>query len=213
MDSVRPLYLMLSRTETSMGKIIRFFTGYHYNHVSLTLDPTFCRWVSFARYRRGVPLAGGFVVESPERLLSSGSISVRIFRLDIPVEKYRKLKLLFAQAGQSHSVLLYNSFGALVTPVGLHFPVKGAYTCLEFAEAILQESYGTISNLDRHHRADLIFEGDLQDLVFDSGSRSDSFFCHRGIIGGTLDTTWHFARLFGRLVYRRHPDPVTTALL
>ena len=55
------LYIMLSRTDTGMGRLIRFFTRYDYNHVSLSLDPRLHSWVSFARYAVDVPLAGGFV--------------------------------------------------------------------------------------------------------------------------------------------------------
>ena len=61
MDHTPALYVMLTQTGTWMGKLICLFTHYEFNHVSVSLDPTFRNWVSFARYVRGVPLAGGFV--------------------------------------------------------------------------------------------------------------------------------------------------------
>ncbi|MBR3973468.1 MAG: hypothetical protein IKJ99_05920 [Oscillospiraceae bacterium] len=213
MEATRPLFLMLSRTGTGIGKTIRLFTRYDYNHVSLSLDPHFRRWVSFARYAQGVPLAGGFVNESPERYFSSGGpIQVKIFRIDIPLERYRKLKVLFSQAGQNECGLIYNTLSALVTPFGLQVPIAGAYTCLEFADTILEESHGSIRALDICHQGQLIYEGDLRDLVSDTGIRNDRFFRHRGFLKGSLDTTWHFARLLGRMPLRHGSDYLSAVL-
>ena len=212
MERAKPLYLVLSRTETRMGKTIRLVTRYGYNHVSLSLDPQFRHWVSFARYAQGVPLAGGFVSESPERYLSSGgNVQVRIFRIAVPASRYRKLEALFASAGRPDSGLIYNTFGALATPVGLHFTVAGAYTCLEFADAVLGGSHRSIRSLDKELRKCLIYEGPLQGLVTDSGIRSGPYFVRRGPWGGTVDTTVHFARLCGRVLFG-HFDPVAAAL-
>ena len=213
MEATRPLFLMLSRTGTGIGKIIRLFTRYDYNHVSLSLDPDFRRWVSFARYAQGVPLAGGFVSETPERYFSAGGpIPVRIFRIDVPLDRYRKLKVLFSQAGQQDSGLIYNTLSALATPIGLHVPISGAYTCLEFADLVLDESHRSIRSLDRSYREHLIFEGDLRDLVADTGFRNDRFFCRRGFLKGSLDTTRHFTRLLGRMTCRHKPDMLSAVL-
>ena len=213
MEATRPLFLMLSRTGTGIGKTIRIFTRYDYNHVSLSLDPNFRRWVSFARYAQGVPLAGGFVAETPERYFSAGGpIQVRIFRIDIPLDRYRKLKVLFSQAGQRDCGLIYNTLGALATPIGLQVPISGAYTCLEFADTVLNESHGSIRSLDFCHRSQLIYEGDLRDLVPDTGIRNDRFFRRRGFLKGSLDTTWHFARLLGRMTHRHRPDILSAVL-
>lgn len=213
MERTRPLFLMLSRTGTGIGKTIRIFTRYDYNHVSLSLDPSFRRWVSFARYAQGVPLAGGFVAESPERYFSAGGpIQVKIFRIDIPLDRYRKLKALFSQAGQHDCGLIYNTFGALITPIGLHVPISGAYTCLEFADTVLEESHCSIRSLDTCHQSQLIYEGDLRNLVPDTGIRNDRFFRRRGFLKGSLDTTWHFARLLSRLTHRHRPDILTSVL-
>ena len=95
------LYLMISRTPTKMGKFIRIFTRFSYNHVSLSLDPTLQHWVSFARYVQQVPLAGGFVQENAPRFSAmAGSIPVRIYRVELSESHYRGLLTLFAKAGK-----------------------------------------------------------------------------------------------------------------
>lgn len=213
MESTRQLYVMLSRTDTYMGKLIRLATHYNYNHVSLSLDPDFRRWVSFARYVKGVPLAGGFVEESPERFYACGdSVPVKIFRIEISQERYEHLLSLFAQAGRMDTGLIYNTPGAVLSGVGIHYSVSGAGTCLEFANAALEESHLAIRDLDRLHQNDLIFEGELAELVADSGIREGSFFTVRGFWGGAKDTAWHFARL-GRRILLGHKYASLSAAL
>ncbi len=212
-SQTKELYLMISHTSTGMGRIIRFFTHYGFNHVSLSLDPQLCRWVSFARYVQGVPLAGGFVEESPERFLSGcQSVPVKIYRFEIPLARYRELRRLFSRAGDRNTGLIYNTFGALLTPLGIHFGISGAYTCLEFAGKVLDEPHRSIRSLEETYRDHLIFEGRLEDLISDSGLRQGDYFTSRGPWGGTVDTTRHFTRLCRRLVHRKRPDLVTTAL-
>ena len=41
MAETKSLYVMISRTDTGVGKLIRRLSRYPYNHVSLSLDPTF----------------------------------------------------------------------------------------------------------------------------------------------------------------------------
>lgn len=206
----KPLYLMLSRTGTGMGSIIRLFTRNEYNHVSLSLDPELRRFVSFARYVKGVPLAGGFVEEPVERLLSDpGPLPVRIFRMDIPEEKAAQLENLFTLAGQRSTGLIYNTISALLTPMGLHLGVPGAYTCLEFASAVLDKRFRTLKALERYLEPMEILCGDLRNLIDDTGNREDDYFRRRGFWGGTRDTTTHFLRLFCRTIrLTRCPDPI-----
>lgn len=213
MEGTQYLYLMLSRTGTGIGRAIRLFTNYEYNHVSLSLDPEFRQWVSFARYRQDVPLAGGFVEETPERFFSSGSpVQVKIFRVEVSPLRAEALRALFARAGHPESGLIYNTFSPLANLLGTQVHIPGAYTCLEFADAVLEESHISLRALEACHRPQLIYEGPLQELVGDSGSREGSYFVQRGFWGGTVDTSLHFARLMRRLFFGSFPDPISAAL-
>lgn len=206
----KPLYLMLSRTGTGMGSVIRLFTRYEYNHVSLSLDPELRQFVSFARYVENVPLAGGFVEEPVERLLSvPGPLPVRVFRIDISEEKARRLEKLFALAGRRDTGLIYNTASALLTPLGLRLAVPGAYTCLEFASAVLERRFRSLKALEQYLAPREILRGDLREISADSGRREGDYFRRRSFWGGTWDTGAHFARLAGRTLRLTHcPDPI-----
>ena len=210
MSKNRALYLMLSQTPTKMGSFIRFFTHYNYNHVSLSLDPALQHWVSFARYVQHVPLAGGFVKENAPRFSAmTGSIPVRIYRVELSESHYQGLLTLFAKAGNRSCGLIYNTLGALTTAIGIHFPLPGAYTCLEFAEAILGKRFRSIRELDETMQNRLIYQGDLKELLYEE-QPDDSYFTHRGFRGGTWDTAVHFTRLANRLIHRSsYRDPMT----
>lgn len=199
MEQQTDLYVMLSRTSTDIGRVIRLFSHDVYNHVSLSLDPSFRHWVSFARYVQGVPLAGGFVNESAARFFAmEGPVPVKIYRVPLTAERSQQLHGLFAKAGMQRNGLIYNTFGLLATAIGLEFHVPGAYTCLDFASAVLEQDYKRLSALEEDMAPHLIYAGDFKVLLSDDGSRSDAYFDHRGFRRGTLDTAGHF----GRLVYR-----------
>ena len=204
------LYIMLSRTGTGMGKVIRAFTRNEYNHVSLTLDSSFRRFVSFARYRQDVALAGGFVAETAQRFLCSGqSVPIRLYRVEISPERYIQLQNIF-DAAEDHHGLIYNSLGALLSTWGIRFYIPGAYTCLEFAAEILDAPVRTLQELKRYLSLYEIFQGNLEELVQDNGDRSEDYFTRRGFWGGTVDTVRHFTRLAGRLFHisKYHGPPV-----
>lgn len=213
MRKPRYLYVMLSHTNTGIGKAIRYWTGFDYNHVSLSLDPTFSRWVSFARYAKNVPLAGGFVEENADRFLADGTdLPIRIFRLDISENHYRILNKVFSEAGKTDCGLIYNSFGAIAASLGGSFPVAGAYTCLEFANAVLGEEHSSIEELNDHLMSHLIFEGQLQDLVTPAGSRESDYFLRRSLTTATMETLLHFSRLLRNTVYPNQPDLFSSRL-
>lgn len=210
MDHTPALYVMLTQTGTGMGKLIRLLTHYEFNHVSVSLDPTFRNWVSFARYVRGVPLAGGFVKETPQRLLSAeGPLPVRILRVDLSDELYQEAARLVANAEQQAPLLIYNTLDALATVIGCRFPLPGVYTCLGFAELLLDKQYATIRMLNEDLKDSMVYEGNLKELLGGTTPGDDPYFVKQGILGGTRDTLVHFARLIGRFLHRSsYEDPL-----
>lgn len=209
----RYLYVMLSRTDTGMGRLIRFATGEKYNHASLCLDGKLQHFVTFARYRQDVPLAGGYVTETADRLRSCGkSMPVRIYKIEISHEDADKLADLFQMAGRTS--LVYNSLGALLSRCHIRCRVPGAYTCLEFVGTILGNSYPTISALGEALEEFEIYRGDLFDILEVPTIRDDVFFEKRGFMKGTCDTVMHFKTLLWRILRLEQPiDPIVACKL
>ncbi len=215
MEETKKLYVMISKTHTGIGKAIRKFSRYPYNHVALTLDPSFRNWVSFARYNKDTPLYGGFIKEPVERYLAddlSEAVEVKVFALDIPYDHYQRLSELFSYAGKLDSGMVYNLFDIIAATVGAKIPIANAYTCLGFARAVLHKDYRSIKALDKDLESHLIFEGSLESLACDSGSRDDMYFTKLGFIKGTKKTLKTFAILTFRAVKGNHSDKVQQTL-
>lgn len=204
------LYVMLSRSDTDMGRLIRRFTKGRYNHVSMSLDGSLNTFVSFARYCWDVPLAGGYVTESAARLLASGSpLPVKLYRLELSEEDTLQLTRLFQLAGDRSTGLIYNSLGALLSTWHLPCHLPGTYTCLEFAGAILGQQFLRLQALEAALEPWVVYEGDYRELVSPQASEGDPFFEHRGVLRGVGDTAAHFGRLLLRLLrLQRVYDPI-----
>lgn len=204
------LYVMISRTNTGAGRMIRCFTGSTYNHVSLALDDDLRHFVSFARYAIDVPLAGGFIEEPVERFLYDGKpVPVMVYRLELDPERQERLARLFALAGHRDSGLIYDTLGALLFAGHIHRRLAGAYTCLGFAAAVLGKEYPSFRALQEDLHGHEFYQGDLRDRAPDSGDRTDPFFRRRGFIRGTGDTLVHFVRLVDRMCHAgAFRDPV-----
>lgn len=209
MRQSRTLYVMISRTATQMAKFIRKCSNYPYNHVSITMDPTLRNWYSFARYHQDAPFYSGFIREPVERFFAEGNdASVRIFRLDIPAERARRIEQLFLQAGRPETRLMYNYFDAAASVLGLKIAIAGSYTCLSFACAVLGRQYRRIKDLDTALSPQLFYEGSLNALVPDSGNRSDTFFQPIGLAKGSAKSLRQLATVTVRFIRHRFGDLV-----
>ncbi len=204
------LYVILSRTATGSGKLIRTFTRYYYNHVSLSLHEDLSGIVSFARYCIDTPMYAGYVAEPVERFLYAGTpVPIRVFRVEITEEKAHALANFFSRAGDSGTGLLYNHLAALAAVFRLPCPIPGAYTCLSFVATVLGKKYRSFQELERDLAPYEVFCGDFQQTHQDSGLRTDRYFTRRGLLGRTKDSVLHSLRLLARCTrVRKFDDPI-----
>lgn len=199
MTKTRPLYILVSQTDTGIARLIRAVTHYPYNHVSLTLDPALSDWYSFARYAEDAPFYGGFVHESPARLLGkNGNIQVRIFRVEIPEKSALELERMLPLAGRRDSGLIYNHFDAAASAMGGRVPVPGCHTCLSFACSVLDREFRTIKELCDTLAPWEIYEGPLAELLNGASGLEDAYYSRMGLLRGSCSS----AALLGLLVYR-----------
>lgn len=210
MDSPNKLYIMISKTDTGVGGIIRKVTGFPYNHVSMTLDPSFRRWVSFARFHCDTPLYGGFLAEPAERFLAKGQqIDVHIFALELTPRRFSELEALFSKAGTPDSGYIYNYVELLTLVFGIRFPVQNAYTCLGFANAVMGTEFRNIRELDEKLQPHLFYAGALNDLAPDTGDRSDIYFTRLGLVEGLARSAATMGAMLRRLFPKeKDPTPV-----
>lgn len=213
MGSSKTLYVMISKTDTGIGKLIREISGYPYNHVSLTLDPTFRSFVSFARIYAGIPLHGSFIRESAERFLAKGErIDVKIFAIPLQGKRARALEKLFSLAGTMSDRLTYNHLDLLTSALGLRVHLSGAYTCLGFAQTVLEKKYNSIRELDEDLSSMLYYDGPLNELAPDNGSREDIYFTQTNLFQYITLSVQSMIMLLGCLLPTTSGDAVSAQL-
>ena len=199
---------MISKTDTGIGNLIRKISGYPYNHVSMTLDENFHRWVSFARFHQDTALYGGFIVEPSERFLAKGqTIDIRVFALDLTPGRYAELKQLFSKAGTPDNGYIYNYLELLTLSIGIKCPIRKAYSCLGFSNAVMGTDFRSIRDLDRQLTPHLFYSGTLNDLAPDTGDRSDRYFTRLGLRQGLSRSIKTLGTMFHRIIIKE-PTPV-----
>lgn len=128
------LFIVMSKTNSFFGQIIRFFTRFKYNHVAISLNNDLTPLYSFARYNYNRPLSGGFVEESWLRYLyKNDDVPISVYTIPIDERQYQHIKnLLLHMESNSYR---YDIIGAITRK--RIFDKR--YTCLTFTEKILKE--------------------------------------------------------------------------
>lgn len=134
------LYIVLSRTDTFLAKIIRYITKAKYNHVSLSLDPSLDQMYSFGRRYPRNPLWGGFVKESKNEgfFKRCQETEVTILSLKIDEDTYHDMQIRFQYMSEHKFLYHYNYLGLFFAIFNIHFkPTDRTYFCSEFAKEVL----------------------------------------------------------------------------
>ena len=92
---MKKVYIILTYTGTILSKIIKYYTGNEFSHVSIALDSQLRKMYSFGRLNPYNPFWGGFVHEG----INIGTFKrfsrtkARVYSLEINDEQYEKGKV------------------------------------------------------------------------------------------------------------------------
>lgn len=168
------LFVVVTRTNTVVSRIIRFCTHTQFNHVSLSFDKGLEDLVSFGRLHPWTPIPGGFVHEGRHKgfFLRFQDTECRIYAKKVDqqrVEAFREQLQRFEERRYA-----FNNLGLLTLLAGIPLERKHAYFCSQFCGAMLEESgiYSFSKAVGLLRPADfcemegfyLIFTGLLQDF-------------------------------------------------
>lgn len=136
--SEKNIYLIISKTNTRFGRLIRKFGKIQYNHASIALDNELSEIYSFARQRHSLVLSGKLVRENISRftLNIATTVDVTIFEVSVTEEQYAEVKKLIYDIYNDREYL-YNLFSVLTYPLTKGLSVYKAFTCNEFAMYVL----------------------------------------------------------------------------
>ena len=202
------IYVILTKTSTKIGKLIRLITHYDYNHVSFSLDKDLKEIYSFARYYKNAPLVGGFVVESILRY-DSNSTKIKIFKIPISNKTYADIKKYIYLMKIYKNEFLYNTFAAISFIFKFNINIKYSYTCIGFVEHIFKKfdiipidkkDFSSIIALDKKLSNYRIFEGTYNDLNINNDWGIDLYTLKKNVFVIFFSTVCQFTRLIYRLI-------------
>ena len=135
------IYLVLSQTKSLLSQAIKVVTGAEFNHVSLALSSDLEPMWSFGRRHPYNPFWGGFVLESIHHgtFQRFPQTTCTVLSLDIPEEKYDKIRLLLEEMNRNKYRYGYNLIGLCFAAFGVCRPSNEKYYCSEFVKAIFLE--------------------------------------------------------------------------
>lgn len=197
------LYVILASTPYRIGRIIRRFTGEKYNHVAVSLDESLTPMYGFARRYYRTPLYGGFVKESLSRYRVHGQVTdIKICRLPVTDEQYRRLRDLFAQMYAQKEHYLYNHFSVVTACFGRLAPAKDAYICVEFGVHILQQigidvdpkKYYSVGAVEQLLKEYVVYTGPIPEGAYD-----DNYYAKKPVSHPFLTTVRDIFALIPRL--------------
>ena len=211
------IYVILTRTHTRIGKMIRCCTNSEFNHVSISLDSDMIEMYSFARLSAKNPFVGGMVKENPHRfsLGKSGEVNVKIYRIPVTKEQYEQISTFVYDTYTDDEKYYYNLIGVFNVLFKSNLQVYKTYICTEFVSEVfkqggiglLEKRCNTVSLNDFESNLEpyIFYEGDLNNYPYlsckekeKSTLEEDDFFRRRGVRQEVVNTVTVLAILINR---------------
>lgn len=171
------IYIVLTRTNTTISRLIRLFTHDDYTHAAIALDKNMEKMYSFARKRTYNPFVGRFKQEN----LNEGIYKLCrelpgvIMEIEVPVEKYEEAVKLLDEFITNSNRYKYNYLGLFYALLNKPVQFENRFLCSEFVYYILKESgiadFDMPRNLVRPQsllnnlECKIIYQGDLHKLA------------------------------------------------
>lgn len=139
---MKKIYIILTYTGTFLSKIIKYYTGDEFSHVSIALDPQLKKMYSFGRLNPYNPFYGGFVHEG----INIGTFRrfsrtrAKIYSLEITDEQYEKLKNAIMYIKQLRKYYRFNLLGLFAVGFRIKIRVDKSFYCAEFVKYVLEQA-------------------------------------------------------------------------
>ena len=178
MEKTKRIYILLSRTETMVARIIRAIKGDGYSHVSIALSPTTDKFYSYGRRKIHNPLISGFIIENIHTGVFGNFPKSRsiLYSLDVSEEAYNAICKIIRYRLTHYRQSKYNFLGLFAMAVDIPIRSRTKFTCAQFAACTLSEARAASLPKDPYLMLPndfakipglkIIYEGPLKDCNF-----------------------------------------------
>lgn len=135
------IYLLLSQSGTLPARILKWFTGAEYNHISLGFSKDLLTMYSFGRRYLYLPIPGGFVSEGRDRGIFERfpNAKIALLEMEVPQEKKEFLEKRLQEMIKNRKQYHYNLLGVGLAAFRIPYQRKEHYYCSEFVRELLVE--------------------------------------------------------------------------
>lgn len=136
------IYIVVSKTDTALGKVIQRKLGVNYNHCSISLDESLENIYSFGRKELRNMFRAGFVMESKSNgffKVHSGS-DIAVLRIPVAETQWHNVADCVANFEEHKDIYKYNILGLIYCYLGIEVTRKDKYFCSQFVAEILELS-------------------------------------------------------------------------
>lgn len=169
------VYVVISRTPTSTGKVIRKFLKGKYNHASISLDEKLSQMYSFCRLSVSNPLVGGIVKESVFTLTIGlqEDVPINVYRIPVTLEQYELIRKFIYDVYNDAEVYYYNFLQAIGLISNKKHAVYKTYICSEFVMEALRQGGINLTTLESYQVTPTDISEIMGRFIYYSGNLND----------------------------------------
>lgn len=175
------LYIVLTRTNTMMSRLIKFFTKDQYTHASISLDKELNHMYSFGRRTTYNPLIGRFKKEDINEGIYKfwDTLPGAIIEVEVSKDQYEIAKEILEEFIENSELYKYNYRGLIHCLLNKEVLSENRFLCSEFVYHILKESGAVDLKISRNLvrpqslfnvEGNLVYEGNLKEIKLPKNS-------------------------------------------
>lgn len=139
MSSVKNVYILLSRPNTFISRLIAFFTSAEFSHVSVAYDSELKTLCSFARKYPFFPIPGGLVLENEFGVLRKPlrNAPCLLLKASVSDDVFESVRAKIDKMLSERDKYRYSLLGLFFCRLGIAVSRRNHYFCSQFAAEIL----------------------------------------------------------------------------
>ncbi len=169
------LYIVLTRTNTMISRLIQLFKHDEYTHASISLDKELNHMYSFGRRTTYNPFIGRFKKEDINEGIYKfwDTLPGTIIEVEVSKEQYENAKEILDEFISNSDLYKYNYKGLIHCILNKEVISENRFLCSEFVYHILKESGAADLKISRNLvrpesllniEGNLIYKGDLKEI-------------------------------------------------
>lgn len=137
----RSVYVVVTRTGTSVARAIRVFSRMPYSHVSISADASLHQLYSFCRNYKPIPLPATFNTEmiGEGTLGKFDTIPCEIYEIRLSEEQYEHFQLIINYFCDHRKQYSYSILGLIMVKLQIKRNLERKFVCSQFVAHVLGE--------------------------------------------------------------------------